>query len=61
MKKLKRPSALRAKNGPRIVRKGPFSLANLLKHTDPGPPGEAEEFVRSIYEERQRDLDRRSL
>jgi hypothetical protein len=40
------------------VRKGPVSRRALLAHTDPGPPEEAEEFVRFIYELRRKSKPR---
>ena len=38
---------------PNVVRKKPFSWEELMKYTDPGPPEEAEEFVRLIHEMRR--------
>lgn len=36
-----------------IVRRKHFSVEELVKHVDPGPCEEAEEFVRLIYEHRR--------
>jgi len=32
-----------------------FSVDEIRKYLDPGPPKEAEEFVQLIYDERRRD------
>ena len=42
----------------RLVRRKPFSIDEILKYVDPGPPKEAEEFVRLIYGERRPDRER---
>jgi hypothetical protein len=41
---------------PNLVRAGAFSLERLLSHIDPGVPGESEDFVRLIYEQRHSDV-----
>jgi hypothetical protein len=58
VKKLK--ARLPAKNGSRsnIVRHKVFSIGRLRKCIDPGPPEEAEKFVKLIYEERRHDRER---
>jgi hypothetical protein len=43
---------------PNLTRKGRVSRRALLAHTDPGPPEEAEEFVRLIYELRRKSKPR---
>jgi hypothetical protein len=40
---------------PNIVRRKVFSIDQLRKYIDPGPPEEAEKFVQLIYEERRND------
>jgi hypothetical protein len=42
----------------RALRRSVFSADELLKHVDPGPPEEAEELVRVIYEQRRLDRER---
>ncbi len=44
------------KDPPNLIRTGAFSLDRLLSHIDPGTEEESEEFVRSIYEQRQIDV-----
>jgi hypothetical protein len=58
MKLLGRKSGRKTNGRSPIAGKKPFSMPALLKHIDPGPPQEAEEFVRLIYEQRKRDLKR---
>jgi len=58
MKKLKGKPANRANHHTNIVRRKIFSAEDLMKHLDPGPRGEAEEFVRIIYEQRRQDRER---
>jgi hypothetical protein len=52
MCKMERPPSQPVKYPPNLVRDGAFTLDRLLSHIDPGPPEEAEEFVRRIYEQR---------
>jgi hypothetical protein len=58
MKKLKGKPAGRVDRHYNIVRRKVFSAEDLLKHIDPGPREEAEEFVRLIYEQRRQDRER---
>ena len=44
------------KDPPNLIHSGNFSLERLLRHIDPGPREESEEFVRRIYEQRHIDL-----
>ena len=44
------------KDPPNLTRTGPFSLARLLSHIDPGPAEESETFIRLIYEQRRIDV-----
>jgi len=46
---------------PNLILRGPASLDDLLKHRDPGPPEETEEFVRLIYELRRKSRPPRAL
>ncbi len=41
-----------------IVRRKTFSAEELVKHVDPGPREEAEDFVRLIYQQRRQDRER---
>jgi len=41
-----------------MVRRKAFSIDDIRKYLDPGPPQEAEELVRLIYEERRQDRER---
>jgi hypothetical protein len=41
---------------PNLVRARSFSLERLLSHIDTGAPGESEDFVRLIYEQRHSDV-----
>jgi hypothetical protein len=56
MKKLKAKARSKNHNGANLVRRRTFSADELLKHVSPGTQEEAEDFVRLIYAERQRDL-----
>jgi hypothetical protein len=44
------------KDPPNLIRTGAFSLDRLLRHIDPGPTEECEDFVRRIYEQRRINL-----
>jgi len=46
---------------PNLILRAPVSLDDLLKHRDPGPPEETEEFVRLIYELRRKSRPPRAL
>jgi hypothetical protein len=41
-----------------LILRGPVSREDLLAHTDPGPPEEAEELVRLIYALRRKTKPR---
>jgi hypothetical protein len=56
MKKLKAKARSKGRNGANIVRRRALSADELLKHLSPGTQEEAEDFVRLICAERQRDL-----
>jgi len=56
-----RRSADRLKPQPGLIRRGPVSREDLLAHTDPGPPEEAEQFVRFIYALRRKSEPHRVL
>ena len=58
MRKLKGKPANRIDRHANIVRRKAFSAEDLMKHLDPGPRGEAEEFVRLICEQRRQDRER---
>ena len=43
-------------NPPNLIRRGTFSLDQLLSHVDPGTAKESEDFVNRVYEQRRIDL-----
>jgi hypothetical protein len=57
-KKLKTKPSAKTGSHPNIVRRKVFSIDQLQKYIDPGPPEEAEKFVQLIYEERRQDRER---
>jgi hypothetical protein len=59
----RQPSASRREPRSRsnLILRGPVSVDDLLQHRDPGPPEEAEEFVRLIYELRRKTRPPRAL
>ena len=48
----------KTRSSPDVVRRKPFPVDEIPKYVDPGPPEEAEEFVRLIYDERRKDHER---
>ncbi len=54
----RRPPAGRAPSAQNVVRKGPVSRRDLVRLADPGPPEEAEELVRLIYDLRRKSRPR---
>ena len=58
MKKLRARAPQKTKTYPTIVGRKPFAASEIRKYVDPGPPEEAERFVRLIYAERREDRER---
>jgi nanoRNase/pAp phosphatase (c-di-AMP/oligoRNAs hydrolase) len=58
VKRLKTKPTAKARAHAKLVRRKVFSIDEILKYIDPGPPKEAEKFVQLIYEERRQDRER---
>ncbi|HMD97661.1 MAG TPA: hypothetical protein VKM93_10085 [Terriglobia bacterium] len=58
MKRVKAKPTAKAGSHPSTVPRKAFSIDEIRKYLDPGPPKEAEEFVRLIYDERRLDRER---
>jgi hypothetical protein len=58
VRRLRAKPGAKTRSSPGMVRRKPFSVDEIRKYVDPGPPEEAEEFVRLIYDERRKDHER---